>query len=121
MKKRALSEEQRQKIRSEYTGQPGELDKFAQEYGVSRSTISRAIQSPKRTAAQREKRKQYMAQRYNSSKDYYDFRIVVDPLKDPDIIEKLSELENSGIVGARQKYIRDLIKKDIQSNKGNNA
>ena len=114
MRKKLLSDEQREMIKSRYTGQYGELDKLAKEYGVSRSTISRVVQSPTKTAAEREKRRQYMARRGNNSKEYYHFRIVVDPLKDPDIIEKLMELENSGIVGSRQKYVRDLIKKDIE-------
>lgn len=117
MRKKSLSEEQREEIRRIYTGQYGQLDELADKYGVSRSTISRVIQSPKRTAEQREKRRQYMAQKGNNSKNYYGFRIIVDPLKDPDIVEKLLELENSGIVGARQQYVRDLIKKDVQPGK----
>lgn len=116
--KRTLTKEQCEEIRLNYTGKRGELDRLAAEYEVSRSTISRAVR-PEQNEQDREQRRLYAASRRGLGKEHYGFKLIVDPVKDPEIYEKLTELENCGVVGARQEYVRELIRKDIKESKAN--
>lgn len=118
--KRTLTDKQREEIRRNYKGKRGELDKLAEKYEVSRSTISRIIR-PEQNDQDIERRRLYEARRREMGigKGHYGFKLIVDPVKEPEIYEKLFELENCGIVGARQDYVRELIRKDIRERKAN--
>ena len=107
-----LSEEQREEILKNYTREPGQIDALAQKYGVSKSTIIRIIR-PNVAEAERQQRRKYMAETYEYPQRYI-VRLNIDPEREPDIYHKLSEVEKNGRVGARQHYIKQLIKKDIQ-------
>lgn len=112
---KSLSKEQIEEIRKNYTGRIGEIGELVEKYQVSRSTIYRVIR-PEGTEAERQQRRKYMSENYKYP-ERYSFRLTVDPIKEPDVYNKLLSVEKTGNIGARQHYIKQLIKKDIQNTK----
>ncbi|MBQ8245801.1 MAG: hypothetical protein IJZ42_01575 [Lachnospiraceae bacterium] len=108
-----LSSEQKEEIRANYTGRYGELVELATKYGVSKSTIIRILNSDY-ADKEREQRKKYMSEVYDHKYPrQIIFQMRIDPIKEPDLFAKISEIEKGGLVSSRQQYVKDLIRKDI--------